>query len=270
MVRQARSHRGGAWLPFAILVALTQSSHRPAKVVAEQTEVAHGFMDFPVFGKTIGLSHFAAVAMSIRSVLTLNEDRVHVVADRGEGQGRHDRSHGPVDHALIDLHDPILFARLVHGRIVQAFGSLFRRRRLPTAGAFALWLNGFPVGLQDGFGVGRILVAGHQVHLPTFRPLMKILDQPVRLFFGPSAHHDAHDQAMFGVKSHVIPAVAAQVVVGIISIAVLFLFLHERPLFVELDFLGVGGKKPRVHRGVLWPGRPPVRRNGPPYSCSRR
>ena len=47
----------------------------------------------------------------------------------------------------------------------------------PTAFAFALRLRGFPISFQDRLGVSGMLIAGHQVHLPTFRPLMKILDR---------------------------------------------------------------------------------------------
>src|SRR4029077_9452069 len=80
----------------------------------------------------------------------------------------------------------------------------------------------------------------------------------------------ADDQAMFRVQGQVVPAIPAQVIGGGGGGAVLLPFADERPLLVELDLARVGGKRPRVRRGVAGLAHPPTGKSGSPCSCSRR
>ena len=48
-----------------------------------------------------------------------------------------------------------------------------------------------------------------------------------------------------------IPVVAATSIRRIILVAMLFFLVHEVPFLVVLNLFGVGGKKPRVRRGVI-------------------
>lgn len=59
---------------------------------------------------------------------------------------------------------------------------------------------------------------------------------------------DFQDQTMFGIISDVIPVVAAGRIIRRFRGALFFLFSDERPIFVELDFLRVGGKS---HQPVM-------------------
>ena len=71
------------------------------------------------------------------------------------------------------------------------------------------------------------------------------------------ARHYADHQAMLGIDGHVVPIVAASSVGRIRRIATFFLFVDERPLFVELNLACLGGKRPRVRREVALRGRRP-------------
>jgi hypothetical protein len=116
----------------------------------------------------------------------------------------------------------------------------------------------FPVDFTDRLGVGRVLVTGHQAHQPSVRAPVEVLDQGLRQLCRAAADHDADDQAMLRVQGDMVPAVAAEEVVGMPLSAMLFLLADKGPLLVELDFIGPRGKKPRVHRGVVWRGRLPA------------
>ena len=267
MIRQPGCHGWSSRLPATRGVTATQGSHRPAEIVAVQREIAHRLMHLPVLREAIRFPRFAGVTVAIRAVVALDEDRVDFVTDLGTCQRHHHRGHRPKNHAAIDRHDTVVLARLVHGRIGQLLGKLLSGRRLPTAVAAAPGLDLLTVDLQDGLRVGGVFVAGHQLHHAAFGPLMKIFDEKLRVFLGALAHHGTHDQAMLRVQDDVVPALALLIVVRIAAVAVLFLLADERPLFVELDLARLGGKRPRVRRGVAGPGRPPADRGGSRCPC---
>ena len=62
-----------------------------------------------------------------------------------------------------------------------------------------------------------------------------------------------------------IPVVAATSVSRIIFVAIFFLFFDEVPLFVELNLLGLRGKKPRVRRVTVRHVRPQAGCAGSPF-----
>ena len=71
----------------------------------------------------------------------------------------------------------------------------------------------------------------------------------MHFILGSFAWHHAHHQTVFGVKSHMVPVVALVGIVRVLRVAVLLFFADERPLLIELDFVRLGGKEPRVRRG---------------------
>src|SRR5262245_23091948 len=54
-------------------------------------------------------------------------------------------------------------------------------------------LDLFAVDLQDGLGVGGVLVGGHPVHQPALRPLMEVFDQQPGVVRRPAPDHHADD-----------------------------------------------------------------------------
>ena len=77
---------------------------------------------------------------------------------------------------------------------------------------------------------------------------MDFLHDRLGVFERAGAGNDGQDQAVFGVVSDMVPPVTLVVVGGIGGVAVVLLLGDERPLFVELNFAGLGGKGPRVPR----------------------
>ena len=60
------------------------------------------------------------------------------------------------------------------------------------------------------------------------------------------------DELVLGVERNMIPIVAAMIVIGVRRVAVLLLLVDEGPFLIELDFAGIGGKRPPTRRGRLW------------------
>jgi hypothetical protein len=65
------------------------------------------------------------------------------------------------------------------------------------------------------------------------------------------AGDDGQDQAMLGIVGDEVPPVSLVVIGRVVGVAVLLLLGDERPLLIELNFAGLGGKRPRARRGRL-------------------
>src|SRR5262249_53073091 len=74
-------------------------------------------------------------------------------------------------------------------------------------------------------------------------------------------------QPAFGIQGDVVPAVAAALLAGL---AVFLLLGDERPLLIQLHFLGRGGKKPPARRGLAGRACRPAGQSGPPCLYRRR
>jgi acyl carrier protein len=84
------------------------------------------------------------------------------------------------------------------------------------------------------------------------------MHDPARVLFRPLAHDHTDHQPMLGVEGHLIPAIPLTAVGGVAGIAVFLRLGNEAPLLIELDLLGLRGKKPRTRRGTA--GAEAVRR----------
>ena len=222
-----------------------------------QYKVRQCLMDLPVLGKAVALAGLAAVAVVIRAVVPLHVHRVHPLTYRRGGQRRRDGKHRPEDDAGFDLDHAVVLARLVNHRILQALRGLLVRLGVPADLAPAPGSDRLAVGLQDGRLVARVLIRGHQIHQPAAGPFFEIVYQELGVPLGTFARDHTDNQAMFGVEGHMVPVVAAQVICRLVRVAALLLLGDEGPLLVELDFTGLGGKKPRDRRGVARRGRRP-------------
>jgi len=212
----------------------------------------------PLLRKRVALPHLAATTVPICPIVPLHEARVHRPTHRRrqqrQGHGGQRSEHHPRTH----VHDPVVLADLVDGRIRDLGRHHLLRLPRTATPTGAGRRHHLPIRLANGRRVHRIFVRGHQPHRPPAGPLVEVANQLVRGLLGPLADHQTHDQPALGVQGHVIPAVA---VLAVALVAILLLFADETPLFIELDFVRRRGKKPRVPRGV-------ARRAGPPGVCS--
>ena len=107
--------------------------------------------------------------------------------------------------------------------------------------------------------VGGVLVAGDQEVGPPRRPVVDLLDQFLAGRAVPFAGHQGQEQPALRIDGGVVPVVASEPIQGVERIARRLLLEDEPPLLIDLDLTRLGGKKPRVRRGVSRRGCRPVR-----------
>ncbi len=202
----------------------------------------------PVLRESVGLPSLPRVAVAVRRVLPLHERRVDRPTDPRQAQRQPHRRHRPEDDSGADRDDPPLLPPLRDHGVAQA------RRRGLVRGLGAARLRGawrgdrVAVGVQDRRLVGRVVVAGHQVHQAALGPVPEVRDQGLGVLDGPRPGHDADDQAMLGVERPMVPVISLVVVGRVGAVAVRLLLGDEGPLLIELDLGRPGGKSPRVRR----------------------
>ena len=222
-------------------------------------------MYVPILRETIGLTNLAAIPVAVGPVLSFHKRRVDFVADLRQLQRRHHSRHSPKDNAEVNLHHPPLPARLVDGRVPQPGRRFIVRCLGPARLSRPLRHRLITIGFQDRPAVRLVFIAGYEVHRSVTGPLLEIRHQRLDLLDRPLARHHADHQAMLGIDGHMVPVVSLPSVVGVGRIAAFFLLAHKRPLFVELNLACIGGKRPRVRRGVGGRGRRPTDCNASPY-----
>src|SRR4051794_9203366 len=117
-------------------------------------------------------------------------------------------------------------------------------------------------GVQDGLPVRGVLVGRDQPRHPAPQPVLHVRDQFPDLLGRPLAGDGTQHQPVLGVERHVVPVVAPAGVGRVSRVDVLLLLADERPLLVELQLAGPGGKRRPTRRATPWRGRPPAGRTG--------
>lgn len=254
MIRQPRRHRGRPRVPTASAILRPQCPNSPAEVVAVHRQEGHRLVDLPILAEAVRPADLPRIASPVRPVVTLHERGVDAVTDRGLGQGRLQATPRAEDPPLIDGDHVAILAMLVHRRVVQSPGQPASRhdpgtpRAAPRRGHDRHAEGGFDRGL-----VRRILVAGDQLRRPIAEPIADLGGDRLGVLDGPCPRDDRQDQPVLGVDGDVVPVITALRVVGIAGVAVRLLLGDERPLLVELDLAGLGGKRPPARCG--WPSR---------------
>lgn len=250
MIREPCGHR---WRPLPILFRSDfdpQGPHTVAVVAAVQREIGHCLMDSPVLREPIALPHLAAVAEPIRPVRAFDEHRVDESQHRPH-QRRCQVPQRPEYQPGFDLHHPVLFPNLMDRGVDQVLGQSLDGR-LARRHYFRLCVD-----LGDGRGIGRVFVRTDQVDEATIGPLVQFMHQLGGVLVRAFADNDAEDQAVFGIKGDMVPAIATAGIFGFGGIAVFLLLGDKGPFLIQLGLLGRGGKRPRVRRGFAERGCPP-------------
>lgn len=203
-------------------------------------------MNPPILREAVRLPRPSRVAVAVRPVVPLHERRVDRPAHRRRLQrGRH-RRRGAEDHPRLHRHHPPLLPRLMHRRIIQPRGChLVRLPRSPRpAGPRRHHL--LAERLQDRTLIGRILVGRDQLRGPAFQASLDLADQLLDRLGRPLPRDHRHHQPVLRVERHMVPAVPAEVVLGVVLVAVLLLLGDERPRLVHLDLAGLGAARHQV------------------------
>jgi len=153
---------------------------------------------------------------------------------------------------MSDFCDTSLHSRLMNRRIHQFLRRDKDRTTRTTAFSRRQRSRALAKRLQNRLLIRFPLVARHQSRRLIFQDFRRFSYQQFRVLFGAFAINDYQHEFVLGIERNVIPVVAGANVNrrDCVCVAMLFLFEHEVPLLVELNFFGLWGKKPRVLRGV--------------------
>lgn len=99
--------------------------------------------------------------------------------------------------------------------------------------------------------VRLILITRYQTGSPVFQAFRRQMNQPSGVLEGAFTIDHLQHKFVLCVQRNVIPVIAAVSIGRIVFVAMFFFFVHEVPLFVELDFFALGGKEQRVRREVV-------------------
>jgi hypothetical protein len=200
-------------------------------------------MHRPVLRECVRLSHLPPVVVPVRRVLTLHERGVDPSARLRLRQHRLDRRHSPEHHAGHDLDHPALLPTLLDSGVVHPRWRHHLRLHLASRLARRRRLNLLAVGVQQRRLVRGILIAGHQIEHLASGPVLDLADQLLDALEVPGPWHHREHQPVLSIDRHVIPPIPSVVVGRVGGVTVGLLLEDERPLLVELDLAGLGGKK---------------------------
>ena len=206
-------------------------------------------MNVPVLRKTIRLAYLAATPIPVRTVLAFDKRRVHLATAFRFLQSRPDLLVRSEDRPVIDFRHSTVLTRLVDRRIHQIIRcntnrstrttrQTGRRRNVPLAERF-----------QNHRRIRLPLVTRNQSRRLEIQASGGILHQCPRIVFRSFSINHFEDEFVLGIQGDMIPVVATTGVRRIIFVAIFLFLLNKVPLFVELDFLRLGGKARRVRHG---------------------
>lgn len=208
-------------------------------------------MNVPMLRKTIRLPHFPAVAIAVRSVLPFDERRVDLATARRRFQRGFHLLRRAEHPSIIDLRHSPLRSRFMNRRINKAWLRSVTRSSRTSSTSSPFGHSFLTERLQNRFFVRLVPVARHQSRNTEFQALSRSSDQQFRIRLRSLAVDDLQHELVLGIQGDVVPIVTASGVSRIVFVAVFLFLFHEVPLLVELNLLRFGGKRQRVHHGVV-------------------
>ena len=208
-------------------------------------------MNIPILRKTVTLANLAAATVAVRAVLTLDERRVDASTALRRLQCFGNLLFRAEHNPIVDVRDSSVFACLVNRRINQIFCRHVKCTTRSSRQSRRRWNVPLTERFQNRLFIRFVFVTGNQSWSLVFQAFRRVAYQQLRVLFRAFAVDDFQHEFVFGVNANVIPIVAAAHISGIVFVAMLFLFLDEVPLLVELNLLRVRGKNRPTRRGVL-------------------
>ena len=249
MIRESRCHRRTAWTWASVRTA--ERSNRPTKIVTVITQTRRRPMNVPVLRKTIRLPNLARATISVRTIVPLDKRRVHFSATRRGFQSRQDLFVRAKYRPVIDFRYSPVFTGFMDCRINQIDRRDEKGGSRTTRQTRRFRDMPFTERLQNRIPVRFIFVTCYQSRNLGIQAPSRFLYQKYSLLFRPFAIDHFQHELVFGIKGDVIPIVTATPISRVVFVAIFLLLFDEAPFLVELNFLGVRGKKQRVHRVIL-------------------
>ena len=208
-------------------------------------------MNVPILRKTIRLANLTTASIPVRSIVPFDERRVHLSTTRRCRQSRLNLCIRSKYRPIINFRYTSLHSRLVNRRINQfSFRTITGSTWSPLPSR-ALGNSLFAERFKNRLAIRSPFVARYQSRRLEIQTFRRFSYQQFRVLFRSLSVDDFQDEFVFGIQRNMIPIVTTARVSRIVFVAVLLLFSDKVPLFVELNLLGVRGKKPRVRREVV-------------------
>ena len=226
-------------------------------------------MDFRIFRETQRFPSFSRVLAPISSIVPFHKCSVYGFAGRGIGQECHQEQHGAKDQGPVNLYNPALFPSFPNSGIAKLFGDNDFWMRWPARSGFSCRKNLLPINSLDCGLIRSMFVAGEKNVPAAARSLLDVFDHPFTVFRCSFPMNHRKDKTTFGINGGMVPEISQVGRWGQFSIKHFLLFSDEPPLFVELNFFGLRGKKkPTRHERLQHASRPSWRIVSR-YLCSR-
>ena len=208
-------------------------------------------MNVPILRKTIRLANLTTTSVPVRSVLAFDKRRVHLSTTRRCRQCRLNLCIRSKYRPIINFRYTPLHPRLVNRRIHQFSFRTITRSPWSSPSSRALGNSLFAERFKNRLDIRSPFVARYQSRRLEIQTFRRFSYQQFCVLFRSLPVDDFQDEFVFGIQRDVIPIVTTACVSRIVFVAVFLLFSDKVPLFVELNLLGIRGKKPRVRREVV-------------------
>lgn len=225
-------------------------------------------MNFQVFGETVCLSAFSCILASIGSVVSFYKRCVDCITDRRSHQECGQEGDGSENQLADHMHDTALLASFPHRCIANILGNHdhgFGGSSWPGL----LWLGLlFAINLLDSAFIRSMLITGKKKVCLSSSSFLNLLDYLFTVLGRPWPRNDREQKTTFRVDCGMVPNIALAFIRRIVWINRLLFLSDERPLFVELNFFGLRGKKKPARRGRFGHAPRSFVRIGSPCPCS--
>jgi len=179
-------------------------------------------MYVPVFGKTVAFAYLTGIAVAICTIMPFHESGIDRIANRRCFYSGSHLGLTSEDHTQVNFDYPAFSSRFVNRSIFQ-LGRYYPPRAFRPAGfACTRWRDFLPISLQDSPFVRSILIRSNQIHDTTTSSSLKILHKLLDIFGGGFARHNANDQTVLRVISHMVPVISLATISRIIIPTVFF------------------------------------------------
>ncbi len=149
------------------------------------------------------------------------------------------------------MDNPTFFSSLPHRCIAEIWGDHDHGFGLSSWPGL-LWPRClFAINLLDSAFIRCVLITGEKDACLSSSSLLNLLAHLFAVLGRPWSRNNREQKTAFRVNRGMIPNIARPLVFRIVVAHCLFFLSDERPLFVELNFFGVRGKKKPARHGRL-------------------
>ena len=212
---------------------LTQAQVGQAEMVVSQRQPHLLFHPRPLLGKRGRLASQPPIVFAPGQVIPLHKARVDRRAGGGCGQSRLKLVRASPDPLTGHLDHPSFFTSLNHLSIQQIRRWAAPWGRISSSRPLALGLIPFPIGMEQGAGIARPLVASKEGDVIVGH-IHHALQEQVRLSLRALAHDKPYHQAPFGRKGDPHPSIAIRLAPLLRHRQILVLGMDKAPQFIQL------------------------------------